>query len=96
MLKPAFSGAVPPAPKVAAAIYSTPDYTAWREIIIRRAGGRCQAPGCDRADARMYADHIHELRDGGSPYDPRNGQCLCASHHATKTNLMRSKRQSTR
>jgi 5-methylcytosine-specific restriction protein A len=33
----------------------------------------------------MYADHIIELRDGGHPFDPRNGQCLCAVHHEKKT-----------
>jgi 5-methylcytosine-specific restriction protein A len=33
----------------------------------------------------MYADHIVELRDGGQPFDLRNGQCLCAVHHERKT-----------
>jgi hypothetical protein len=33
----------------------------------------------------VYADHIVELRDGGSLTDPSNGQCLCRSHHEIKT-----------
>jgi hypothetical protein len=33
----------------------------------------------------MFADHIVELRDGGSRTDPLNGQCLCGKHHSLKT-----------
>jgi 5-methylcytosine-specific restriction protein A len=33
----------------------------------------------------MYADHVVELKEGGSLLDLRNGQCLCGAHHQIKT-----------
>jgi 5-methylcytosine-specific restriction protein A len=82
-----------PAPKVADALYSTPEYRAWRNKVITRALGRCQWPGCTRAEPRMFADHIIEVKDGGAPYDPTNGQCLCGRHHSLKTARVRAARQ---
>ena len=88
-----------PPPKVAASIYSTPEYKAWQEIVIERAGGRCEAidngKRCwkRRPGARMFADHKEELRDGGAPFDPDNGQCLCGSHHTAKTAAARAARR---
>lgn len=40
----------------------------------------------------MFADHIRELKDDGAPLDVANGQCLCGSHHTTKTNQARAAR----
>ena len=74
---------VSPAPKVAAPIYGTPEHRAWRTEVIRRAGGRCQV--CGVGGVRLFADHVVELRDGGAPFDPANGQALCGSHHTKKT-----------
>ena len=72
--------------------YRTPAYREWRAAVVGRAGGQCEANDddgfrCTRAwpEHRMFADHIHELRDGGSVLDLNNGQCLCASHHRRKT-----------
>lgn len=78
------------------ALYSSKEYRAWRAKVINRANGVCQAPGCGRADQSMYADHIEELKDGGDPFDPANGQCLCASHHQLKTAEARRNRQRRR
>lgn len=64
----------------------------WRNGVIRRAGARCEWPGCDRAEPRMFADHIKERSDGGALLDPDNGQCLCGKHHTIKTNQERAKR----
>lgn len=64
----------------------------WRNLIWKRAGGRCQWPGCGRADPRMFADHIVERKDGGALTDPANGWLLCSSHHVRKTNQERAKR----
>jgi hypothetical protein len=75
-----------PAPKATDPFYLSPNYRAWREVVIARAGGRCQWPGCGTSAGRMYADHIIERRDGGADLDPRNGQCLCHRHHVLKTN----------
>jgi len=72
-------------------IYNTPAYAAWRAEVIDRAGRRCEAIedgircGKGSPEHRVYADHINELRDGGAPFDPSNGQCLCAVHHERKT-----------
>ena len=40
----------------------------------------------------MFADHITEIRDGGDPFDPANGQCLCGRCHTLKTNAARAAR----
>src|SRR5262245_19396637 len=89
--------------KVKAQIYTTPEFQRWRALVVERAGGRCEATDphghrCTRASPlyRMYADHIHELKDDGSVYDLANGQCLCRSHHELKTVAMRFQRFSRR
>lgn len=80
-------------------IYSTPEYRRWRQQVIDLAGNRCEAKldtgkRCWRAEPayRMFADHIIELKDGGAAFDTHNGQCLCGSHHVTKTNVARAAR----
>jgi 5-methylcytosine-specific restriction enzyme A len=71
--------------------YQTPAFRAWRAQVVARAGGRCEARDqglrCSRAEPghRMFADHVHEIKDGGSTLDLNNGQCLCATHHRRKT-----------
>jgi 5-methylcytosine-specific restriction enzyme A len=79
--------------------YTTPQYRAWRSVVVARAAGRCEhvdhyGHRCTNAqpEQRMYADHIVELRDGGSLFDINNGQCLCASHHQLKTVAARTRR----
>jgi 5-methylcytosine-specific restriction protein A len=89
------AGVITPQPKTAEAVYLTPDHRAWRKAVIDRAGGRCQAYDngirCTRMAPydRLFADHIVELKDGGSPTDPANGQALCGRHHTIKTNHAR-------
>lgn len=78
--------------KTADAELLTAEHRAWRVAVIARAGGRCEWPGCDRAEQRMFADHIVERQDGGAPLDPANGQCLCGKHHSIKTVRERAKR----
>lgn len=85
-------------PKIKDEVYTTPQFRAWRSMVVARAGGRCEAVDqghrCIKAqpEHRMYSDHIVELRDGGSLLDINNGQCLCASHHEYKTLAMRARR----
>lgn len=79
-------------PKEADPYYRSAEHMAWRAAVIRRAQARCEWPGCGRAAGRMFADHIVELRDGGSANDPANGQCLCGAHHSLKSNQERAKR----
>ena len=85
--------------KLPDAIYRTPEFQAWREVVVARAGHRCEAVDaygyrCMRAapQYRMYADHVIELRDNGEPFDLNNGQCLCRSHHEIKTIAARDRR----
>jgi hypothetical protein len=65
--------------------YNSKEHRAWRTLVISRANGMCQWPGCNAREPRMFADHIIEIRDGGAKTDPLNGQCLCGKHHAIKT-----------
>ena len=82
--------------KIADPFYASSAYRAWRRIVIDRAGGRCEAPGCGRVDRRMFADHIVERRDGGADLDMANGQCLCGACHTRKTAAERARRYGAR
>jgi hypothetical protein len=86
-------------PKIKDDVYTTAQYQAWRAMVLRRAGYRCEAIDqhghrCTRArpEHRLYADHVVELKDNGSLLDINNGQCLCASHHQVKTVAVRIQR----
>lgn len=85
-----------PGPKVADPYYSTPEHKAWREEVIWRAGGRCEwvenGVVCGRKEPRMFADHIHEIKDGGDPQGP--GMLLCGRCHTLKTARARAQRTS--
>ena len=89
---------VPLPPKVRAPAYATPEYRAWRTMVVARAEGRCEAVDhghrCSRAAPhdRMYADHIKEIKDEGQVFDLNNGQCLCSHHHLIKSNQARKRR----
>ncbi|MEI9995108.1 MAG: HNH endonuclease signature motif containing protein [Rhizomicrobium sp.] len=89
-----------PPPKEAERHYLTPEHRTWSDQVIGRAGGRCEdidertGLRCTKAqpDHRVFADHIVERRDGGQPFDLKNGQCLCGSHHGKKTAIARARR----
>ena len=83
-------------PKVADRFYTSPAWVALRDRVRCEADGRCQAPGCGRAERRMLVDHIVELKDGGTPLDRTNVWLLCASHHSLKTVAERAKRTARR
>lgn len=70
--------------------YQSQEHKKWRSAVLRRAGFKCER--CGRDDGRLYADHIVEIKDGGSPTELSNGQALCASCHTLKTNVEREKR----
>jgi 5-methylcytosine-specific restriction enzyme A len=94
-------------PKRVDRFYLSLDYRQWRDAVIAKAGGRCEAiedcstasPNCSSRCTkaapfhRMFADHIKERRDGGDPLDPNNGQCLCGRHHTLKTARARAERR---
>lgn len=68
----------------------TPEHRAFRKAVLERAGYRCEwvegGVRCTRAepDYVMVADHVRERADGGDPFDPANGQCLCVRHNTLK------------
>jgi 5-methylcytosine-specific restriction enzyme A len=66
------------------------EHVAWREAVLRRAGHACEI--CGRTNTRLFADHIQEVKDGGSLLDLANGQCLCGSCHTKKTLKEKMKR----
>lgn len=75
----------------------TPEHRAWRQAVMHRAGWRCEAVDggyrcTNRHPMRMFADHVVERKDGGAALDPANGQCLCGTHHALKTQRARAER----
>jgi 5-methylcytosine-specific restriction enzyme A len=77
----------------------TSRYRSWRDLVIARAGGRCEwtengirCSRCVESGDRIYADHIIERSDGGAVFDPANGQALCPSHHGLKTARERARR----
>lgn len=91
---------VAPPPKTVDPLYVSPEYRAWREAVIARAGRRCErlderGRRCWKAEprARMFADHVVEVKDGGARFDVANGMCLCGAHHSAKTALARAARR---
>jgi hypothetical protein len=77
---------------------SCPNIGLGAKLLSQGQDGRCEAIDdghrCVYAEPkhRMFADHIVKLFDGGSPFDPANGQCLCARHHSLKTARARQAR----
>jgi hypothetical protein len=89
---------VRPEPKRADPFYETNAHLQFRDAVLARASYRCDwvenGERCARAAPRhrLFADHIKERQDGGDPFDPANGQCLCGSHHTRKTAAERAAR----
>ena len=82
-------------PKVRAQVYGSPQHRLWAAEVIRRSGGMCQDLQCSNPDAggRLFADHVRELRDGGT-FDIANGLARCGSCHSRKTLAERARRAS--
>lgn len=55
-----------------------------RDLIMRRAGHRCQLHGPRCTGRATVADHIIPVAEGGTD-DPSNGQAVCTTCHADKT-----------
>lgn len=87
MQAPARVGAAPAriayAPKVAMAFYSSPEWKALRSARMKDADYRAAKQRA--GGGRVILDHVHEIKDGGAPLDPRNTQWLTMAEHATKT-----------
>ena len=63
--------------------YSSQAHRQWRDAVLARAGGRCQAQGC--TNPATHADHIDPIALGGPALDIANGQALCPGCHSKKT-----------
>jgi 5-methylcytosine-specific restriction protein A len=89
-----------PGPKVAAPVYSSPEWRALIAAILKQRGRRCEDPQCQTpnhgAGQRIYGDHVVELQDGGALLDPGNVFLRCSQCHGRKTAVERAKRMSTR
>jgi 5-methylcytosine-specific restriction enzyme A len=70
-------------PKLRELHYGTPEHKAWSKLVVGRANGVCQC--CGKVTKKLIADHLHERRDGGDPFDPANGKAVCWACHNTKT-----------
>ncbi len=66
---------------VAATLRAFPPWM--RQVLLVRARGRCQIPGCDAPFAWLQADHITPHSKGG-PTTLSNGQILCDPHNKWK------------
>jgi 5-methylcytosine-specific restriction enzyme A len=80
-----------PMPHASDPHYHTQAHRRWSDEVIARAGGACQK--CGRIGARLYADHKHEIKDGGARLDLANGEALCGSCHGKKSARARRARQ---
>jgi hypothetical protein len=76
--------------------YLSPEHQRWRQEVLLRARRRCEAINCKTAKrgagGRLFADHIVEIKDGGSRLDVTNGQALCPRCHTLKTVAARAAR----
>ena len=95
ILKPSIpslrSGTIAVPPKQAEQHYRTNQHIRWSHLVRQRANFTCERCGARSVRVRLFADHIKEIRDGGT-WDLDNGQCLCGSCHTNKTNAERAKR----
>ncbi|AWN43483.1 HNH endonuclease [Methylobacterium durans] len=76
------------------AFYSTPEWRALRDRLLRERGRKCE--DCGRTGTRIYCDHVEEISDGGAPLDEANVRLRCGSCHTTKTADARARRHGLR
>jgi len=86
--KPADLRKAKPLPHQADQDLRTKEHRSWADAVKARAGHKCEA--CGREGVTLYADHVHERRDGGDLQG--KGQALCGSCHGRKTARERAKR----
>lgn len=74
--------------------YSSPEWRALRDRLLRERGRRCQ--DCGRTGTRIFCDHVVELNDGGNGLDEANVRLRCGSCHTRKTADARARRHGLR
>lgn len=75
-----------------AAHYQSGAHREWRAAVLARDSYTCQACGASTPGARLIADHVCELVDGGDALDVANGRALCLACHNAKTAAARRER----
>jgi hypothetical protein len=55
-----------------------------RQLLLQPLCTTCLAE--HRITQAVEVDHIQTIKSGGAPFDPRNLQSMCHSHHSMKTN----------
>jgi hypothetical protein len=62
----------------------SPQYTKWRQEVVKRDKNKCQMPKCRRRCKEVH--HILKYADSPSlRYEVKNGICLCWQHHKEVT-----------
>lgn len=59
-----------------------PEYRRNREVVMRRAGGRCEQ--CHHRHSRLQCDHIKNIGDGPPDHSPGAMQALCVGPGSCK------------
>jgi hypothetical protein len=54
----------------------------WGMVVKGRAGNKCEYPHCEVKSNQLHPHHYYSKRNASVRYDPLNGICLCAVHHA--------------
>jgi hypothetical protein len=70
--------------------YQSREHQHWAAAVKRRDRFACQK--CGARDARLIADHVVEMEDGGAPLDVANGMTLCLACHNRKSAAARADR----
>jgi 5-methylcytosine-specific restriction endonuclease McrA len=73
-------------------IYNSKRWKTLRERLLKARDYRCDECGWATSSRDLHADHVHELSDGGAPFDPDNIRFLCRKCHSSKTMRARHKR----
>jgi 5-methylcytosine-specific restriction protein A len=67
-------------------LYATTKWRKYRQAILMRRGGQCEACGTvPMFDRELHVDHIRPIAEGGEVYNEANLQILCIQCHGKKT-----------
>jgi 5-methylcytosine-specific restriction protein A len=81
--------------KQADSFYRSPEWKAFRNLLIKERGWRCEDPQCETPHGpwkQIYGDHVVEIKDGGAKLDRRNVLLRCGVCHGRKTRDAKLKR----
>jgi len=73
-------------------VYNSKKWKRLREKLITARMYQCEQCRSVTPSKDLHADHIHELSDGGDPFNPDNIRFLCRKCHSSKTLRARHRR----